>query len=74
MEQLTYHDTDETVFFEQLDNGLSVYLLQKKGYEKTYATFTTRYGSIDNRFKKGETSWVTNKMPHCSSRCRSSNN
>ena len=58
MEQLTYHDTDETVFFEQLDNGLSVYLLQKKGYEKTYATFTTRYGSIDNRFKKGE-DWVS---------------
>lgn len=58
MEQLTYHDTDETVFFEQLDNGLSVYLLQKKGYEKTYATFTTRYGSIDNCFKKGE-DWVS---------------
>ena len=58
MEQLTYHDTDETVFFEQLDNGLSVYLLQKKGYEKTYATFTTRYGSIDNRFKK-DGDWVT---------------
>ncbi|WP_214847910.1 pitrilysin family protein [Exiguobacterium sp. s193] len=58
MEQLTYHDTDETVFFEQLDNGLSVYLLQKKGYEKTYATFTTRYGSIDNRFKK-DGDWIT---------------
>lgn len=57
MEQLTYHDTDETVFFEQLDNGLAVYLLQKKGYEKTYATFTTRYGSIDNRFKK-DGDWV----------------
>lgn len=57
MEQLTYHDTDETVFFEQLDNGLAVYLLQKKGYEKTYATFTTRYGSIDNRFKK-DGQWV----------------
>ncbi|OIN68219.1 peptidase M16 [Exiguobacterium sp. KRL4] len=57
MEQVTYHDTDETVFFEQLDNGLAVYLLQKKGYEKTYATFTTRYGSIDNRFKKDE-QWV----------------
>ncbi|OAN15937.1 EF-P 5-aminopentanol modification-associated protein YfmH [Exiguobacterium undae] len=57
MEQFTYHDTDETVFFEQLDNGLAVYLLQKKGYEKTYATFTTRYGSIDNRFKTGD-DWV----------------
>ncbi len=57
MEQLTYHDTDETVYHEQLDNGLSVYLLQKKGYEKTYATFTTRYGSIDQRFKKGE-EWI----------------
>ncbi|AFS70133.1 MULTISPECIES: EF-P 5-aminopentanol modification-associated protein YfmH [Exiguobacterium] len=57
MEQVTYHDTDETVFFEQLDNGLTVYLLQKKGYEKTYATFTTRYGSIDNRFKK-DGDWV----------------
>jgi len=54
MKQLAYHDVGETLYFEKLDNGLAVYLLQKRGYEKTYATFSTRYGSIDNRFKSGD--------------------
>ncbi|OJG92394.1 M16 family peptidase [Enterococcus silesiacus] len=33
-----------------LDNGLTVYLLPKKEYNKTYGLFTTNYGSIDNEF------------------------
>lgn len=46
----------ETLHHTVLDNGLTVYLLKKVGYEKTYATFTTKYGSIDRRFKTEE--WV----------------
>ncbi|MBW5444508.1 peptidase M16 [Cohnella sp. CFH 77786] len=51
MEKLEYPKLQETLWHEKLDNGLEVYLLPKPGFTKTYATFTTRYGSIDNRFR-----------------------
>ncbi len=41
----------ETIYHQQLENGLKVYLLPKEGFNKTYATFTTKYGSIDHHFK-----------------------
>jgi len=41
----------ETVYRHVHDNGLTVCVLPKKGFHKTYATFTTQYGSIDNHFK-----------------------
>ena len=50
MEIKTYEQMDEKVFYEKLDNGLQVYLMPKAGFNKTYATFTTKYGSIDNHF------------------------
>nr|WP_245339244.1 pitrilysin family protein [Paenibacillus shirakamiensis] len=34
-----------------MDNGLQVYVLPKPGFQKTYATFSTRFGSVDNHFK-----------------------
>jgi len=40
----------ESLYYEKMDNGLDVYVLPKKGFNKTYATFTTKYGSIDNTF------------------------
>ena len=49
--KLDFPNVGETLHHHVLDNGLSVYLLKKTGYEKTYATFTTKYGSIDRRFK-----------------------
>ena len=45
-----FEQMDETVYYEKLDNGLQVYLMPKAGFNKTYATFTTKYGSIDNHF------------------------
>lgn len=50
MEKLTFKQLDEELYYEQLANGLDVYILPKKGFNKTYATFTTKYGSIDNHF------------------------
>lgn len=50
MNKLHFEQLDETLYHEQLPNGLSVYILPKKGFSKTYATFTTKYGSIDNHF------------------------
>ncbi|WP_071459508.1 EF-P 5-aminopentanol modification-associated protein YfmH [Bacillus massilinigeriensis] len=51
MEKLIFSQLDENLFHERMDNGLEVYILPKKGFNKTYATFTTKYGSIDNTFK-----------------------
>ncbi len=50
MEKRTFEQLDETLYTEKLENGLQVYVLPKKGFQKTYATFTTRYGSIDQEF------------------------
>jgi len=50
MEMKRYEQMDETVYYEKLANGLQVYLMPKAGFNKTYATFTTKYGSIDNHF------------------------
>lgn len=48
--QIEFEQLSETLYYEKLDNGLNVYILPKKGFNKTYATFTTKYGSIDNEF------------------------
>lgn len=46
-----YANLQETLHYEKLDNGLDVFVLPKPGFTKTYATFTTRYGSVDNHFR-----------------------
>lgn len=51
MEQIAYDKLQETLFHEKMDNGLEVYVLPKPGFSKTYATFSTKYGSVDNHFK-----------------------
>lgn len=50
MHKVEFEQLEETLFHEKLDNGLDVYILPKKGFSKTFATFTTKYGSIDNHF------------------------
>ncbi|WP_141603454.1 EF-P 5-aminopentanol modification-associated protein YfmH [Terrilactibacillus laevilacticus] len=50
MKKQYFSQLDETIFFHTLDNGLKVYMLPKQS-NKTFATFTTQYGSIDNTFK-----------------------
>lgn len=63
---IPYPHLDETLYAEQLPNGLRVYVLPKKGFQKTYATFTTQYGSIDNRFQvgNGEVKHVPDGIAH----------
>ncbi|MBY0099271.1 EF-P 5-aminopentanol modification-associated protein YfmH [Mesobacillus maritimus] len=51
MEKIEFEQLKEELYYEKLENGLDVYILPKKGFNKTYATFTTKYGSIDNHFK-----------------------
>ncbi|TSB46465.1 EF-P 5-aminopentanol modification-associated protein YfmH [Alkalicoccobacillus porphyridii] len=50
MNQMPFKQLQETLYHETLDNGLQVYVLPKEGFNKTFATITTKYGSIDNRF------------------------
>ncbi|OLS42135.1 pitrilysin family protein [Bacillus sp. MRMR6] len=50
MDKITFEQLQEELFHEKMSNGLNVYILPKKGFNKTYATFTTKYGSIDNTF------------------------
>ncbi|WP_042199233.1 EF-P 5-aminopentanol modification-associated protein YfmH [Paenibacillus camerounensis] len=51
MEQIHYDKLQETLYYEVMDNGLKVYVLPKPAFKKTYATFATKYGSVDNHFK-----------------------
>ncbi|WGU96751.1 pitrilysin family protein [Paenibacillus dendritiformis] len=51
MEQRRYSQLQETLYYERMDNGLDVYVLPKPGFQKTYASFSTKYGSIDNHFR-----------------------
>jgi len=51
MEQIRHDQINETIYYEKMENGLDVYVLPKHGFSKSYATFTTKYGSIDNHFQ-----------------------
>jgi predicted Zn-dependent peptidase len=66
MNTRSYDLIKETVIEETLPNGLQVRLVPKPGYAKTYAVFTTRYGSLDNHFQvEGEPeAQVTDGIAH----------
>ena len=50
MEKINFDQLQEELYHEKMSNGLNVYILPKNGFNKTYATFTTKYGSVDNTF------------------------
>ncbi|EGP5585840.1 insulinase family protein [Enterococcus faecium] len=50
MNKTEYEQINETLYHEVLPNSLTVYLLPKNDYHKTYGLFSTNYGSIDNEF------------------------
>ncbi|MGG2085047.1 EF-P 5-aminopentanol modification-associated protein YfmH [Lysinibacillus pakistanensis] len=60
MKTIEFKQLDETLYYEKLENGLDVYILPKKGFSKTFVTFTTKYGSVDRTFVPiGETKSIT---------------
>ncbi|SES76902.1 Predicted Zn-dependent peptidase [Oceanobacillus limi] len=60
MSSKVYENINETIYSEQLDNGLSVFLLPKREMSKTYGIFSTNYGSIDQTFVPiGESEQIT---------------
>lgn len=40
----------EKIIYKELETGLKVCYIPKKGYTKKYAIFSTNYGSVDNEF------------------------
>ena len=46
-----YELIDEKVFEHEFDNGLKLFIIPKPGFQKTYVTYTTQFGSLDNQFK-----------------------
>lgn len=60
MQTIEFKQLEETLYYKKLDNGLDVYILPKKGFSKTFVTFTTKYGSVDRSFIPiGETESIT---------------
>ncbi|QLK85894.1 EF-P 5-aminopentanol modification-associated protein YfmH [Staphylococcus sp. 17KM0847] len=60
MRKTYYEQIDETVFQTQLDNGLNLFIIPKVGFQKTFVTYTTQFGSLDSRFKPhGSDTFVT---------------
>ena len=52
-----YESIGERVYTHRLDNGLSIYYVQKREYFKTFAFFAANYGGVDRRFKLGDR-WI----------------
>ncbi|RZI02063.1 insulinase family protein [Staphylococcus condimenti] len=43
-----------------MDNGLKLFIIPKKGFQKTFVTYTTQFGSLDHKFKPlGNNEFVT---------------
>ena len=55
MKRLKIEQLQEELFYKKLPNGLDVYILEKPEINKTFCTFTTKYGSIDNHFVSAKT-------------------
>lgn len=53
MKELNFPRLGERCYFETLPNGLTVYVLPKQGYSKSYALFAAHYGGQDERFTTG---------------------
>src|SRR5690625_4136971 len=59
MKRIDYLAIDEMLYKKVLPNGLTVFLFPKEEMEKTFAIFSTDYGSIDSTFvPMGETETV----------------
>ena len=55
MKERYYELIDERVFEQKLENGLRLFISPKPGFQKTFVTYTTQFGSLDNRI---QTPWT----------------
>lgn len=61
MKSKSYDLIREQVFSEKLENGLTVFVVLKRGYNKSFAFFAADYGGADRRFKLGG-QWLDTPM------------
>lgn len=60
MQSTYYKQIDENVFEAELNNGLKLFVIPKTGFQKTFVTYTTQFGSLDRKFKPhGSEDYVT---------------
>jgi len=67
MQEIVLKGIDEKIYYEQLDNGLPVYMLVNDKVNNFYMTLSAKYGSIDTEYKcKGDKEWtkVHNGVAH----------
>ena len=50
MNKEIYEEFNQPIYRQQLANGLTLQMMPMAGYHKTYASYTTDFGSIDNCF------------------------
>lgn len=53
MEKKCFSGIGETLFTETLPNGLTINVVPRTNFNKSYAVFATNYGGADRRFKLG---------------------
>ena len=65
MKLIEYKDIDEKVYRHTNANGLETFIVQKPGYSKKFATYTAKYGSMDDHFNvDGESHRVPDGIAH----------
>lgn len=50
MKEIENKNIKEKCYMEKLENGMQVIIIPKKGIQKKYVIWATKFGSIDNRF------------------------
>lgn len=67
MKEIENKNIKEKCYMEKLDNGLQVIIVPKKGIQKKYVIWATKFGSIDNRFidsTTGEEVFIPDGVAH----------
>lgn len=63
MNKIEIKGLEETIYYEQLSNGLKVYLLPNNNVKNFYITFNTHFGSMHTEFKTSKDKTYT-KVPN----------
>ncbi|MGV2927752.1 pitrilysin family protein [Macrococcus capreoli] len=66
MKQTYYDAIDETLYETDLNNGMKLFIIPKKGFQKSYVTMTAKYGAIHNDFvtKEGKVVHMPKGIAH----------
>ncbi len=51
MKEIKLKGLNETIYYDECDNGLKIYMWVKKTVNTFYGTLSVKYGSIYNNFR-----------------------